>query len=154
MPAQLLPVPHKQQRQQADCLAACAAMVLAYHRMQVGYDLFLSRLQVDEIGTPFSNLRFLKSWGVQVKIEHGGMERLRAYLLHRTPIIVAVATGELRSYWSDATSHAIVVIGVDEGLVYVNDPAFPVAPQRIPAAEFELAWMEKDYLSASLHLNS
>ena len=154
MPAPLLPVPHKQQRQEADCLAACAAMVLAYHHIHFGYDLYLSRLQVNEIGTPFSNLRFLTSWGVQAKIEHGSMEHLRAYLSHRTPIIVAVATGELRSYWIEATSHAIVVIGADEGHVYVNDPAFPVAPRKIPTAEFELAWMEKDYLSAILRVNS
>lgn len=129
-------------------------MVLAYYHIHIGYDLYLSRLQVDEIGTPFGNLRFLRSWGAQVKIEHGSMERLRANLSHGTPVIVAVATGELRSYWSEATSHAIVVIGVDEELVYVNDPAFPVAPQLIPAAEFELAWLERDYLSASLRLNS
>jgi predicted double-glycine peptidase len=129
-------------------------MVLEYHRIHFDYDLYLSRLQVDDIGTPFSNLRFLTSWGVQAKIEHGSMERLQASLLHRIPVIVAVATGELQSYWTEATSHAIVVIGADEGLVYVNDPAFSVAPQHIPTAEFELAWMEKDYLSAILRVNS
>ena len=154
MPAPLLPVPHKQQRQQADCLAACAAMALAYLNLHVGYDLVLNRLQVDEIGTPFSKLRLLKSWGVHAEIEQGSMQRLVMRLLHNHPVIVAIATGELHTYWNVATSHAVVVVGMDDEFVYVNDPELSAAPHRIPTAEFELAWMEKDYLSAILRLRS
>ena len=153
MPAPLLPVPHKQQRQQADCLAACAAMALAYLNLHVGYDLVLNRLQVDEIGTPFSKLRLLKSWGVHAEIEQGSMQRLVMRLLHNHPVIVAIATGELHTYWNVATSHAVDV-GMDDEFVYVNDPELSAAPHRIPTAEFELAWMEKDYLSAILRLRS
>lgn len=32
--------------------------------------------------------------------------------------------------------------------VYLLDPGTAVAPQPVPLAEFELAWLEKDYLYA------
>jgi len=54
----------------------------------------------------------------------------------------------LKSYWNEAVSHAIVVIGIDGETVYINDPAFAVAPQLIHLNEFIAAWTEKDFLYA------
>jgi uncharacterized protein YvpB len=39
----------------------------------------------------------------------------------------------------------VLVVGFDEHAVYINDPAFEQAPQRVPRADFELAWLEFDY---------
>ena len=50
MPAILLPVLHQQQRQQADCLAACAAMILAYLDVDIEYDQLLRLLKVKPFG--------------------------------------------------------------------------------------------------------
>jgi uncharacterized protein YvpB len=74
----------------------------------------------------------------------GDMEVLHGLLDRGLPPIVAVETGELVSYWQEAVSHAVVVVGMDEAFVYVNDPAFGIAPQQIPVAEFELARQEQD----------
>jgi hypothetical protein len=50
MPSTLLPVPHHLQRSDGDCLAACAAMVLAYLGVSVDYDRLL-RLSVSPTPT-------------------------------------------------------------------------------------------------------
>ncbi len=47
-------------------------------------------------------------------------------------------------YWTEATRHAVVVVGIDERQVYLNDPFFEVAPQIVSRLEFELAWDEMD----------
>ena len=44
MPKHLLPVPHHKQREGADCLAACAAMVLSYLGLSVAYERLLKLL--------------------------------------------------------------------------------------------------------------
>ncbi len=48
------------------------------------------------------------------------------------------------SYWRESTCHAVVVVGFEGDLIYLNDPAFAEAPQVIPVAEFDLAWLELD----------
>ncbi len=85
------------------------------------------------------------------------MSLLHSYLDQGMPVIVAVETQHL-PYWilqadrrSQSVRHAIVVVGMDEsnrvahGMIYVNDPAFNDAPQRIHPDWFELAWLERDY---------
>ena len=49
----LLPISHRQQIQQADCLAACAAMLLDYLHVPIQYKYLLRLLQVglDEVET-------------------------------------------------------------------------------------------------------
>lgn len=49
-------VPHRVQKGPADCLAACAAMVLAYHRKSVSYSKLLSLLNIGPIGAPRRNI--------------------------------------------------------------------------------------------------
>jgi len=38
----------------------------------------------------------------------------------------------------------VVVVGLDDNFIYVNDPAFPDAPIQIERGEFDLAWLEWD----------
>ncbi|MBV7326667.1 hypothetical protein KFU94_00105 [Chloroflexi bacterium TSY] len=54
-----------------------------------------------------------------------------------------VNTRELTSYWTEETSHVVTVIGLDDEMVVVNDPAFDDAPKHIPQGEFLLAWDEQ-----------
>lgn len=147
----LLTVSYRPQNQQADCLAACAAMVLDYLHVTLPYQQLLRLLRVDAIGTPFRNLRYLESLGLSVFIGEGSLPALREHLESGLPPIVAVDTAQL-PYWQEATDHAIVVVGVDEQQIYVNDPDTPTAPQPISLADFELAWLEKDYLYAVIRL--
>jgi uncharacterized protein YvpB len=47
-------------------------------------------------------------------------------------------------YWEVETSHVVVVIGFDESLVYLNDPAFSLVPQAVLWDAFLAAWAEYD----------
>lgn len=151
MPNILLPIPHHRQHHNADCLAACAAMVLAYLKITIGYDQLLKLLKVRPYGTAGQNLKYLQSLDVQVIYREGSLTELKASLETGTPWIVLVRTEEL-SYWSYSTDHALIVVGFDEQTIYVNDPAFEEASLAIPVTEFELAWMAVDYrYGAILH---
>jgi ABC-type bacteriocin/lantibiotic exporter with double-glycine peptidase domain len=147
----LLPVSHRRQKQPSDCLAACAAMVLDYLLVPVNYSQLIGLLNVDAVGAPFRNLRYLHSLGLSVTVAEGNIETLQTQLDTGLPVIVAVATIEL-PYWDEATDHAVVVIGMDEQQVYINDPDRVSSPQVVSLAEFELAWLEKDYLYACVQL--
>ena len=147
----LLPVSHRRQKRQADCLAACAAMVLDYLHVSIRYNRLNQLLRVDAIGTPFRNLQHLESLGLSILIAKGDLQMLQMHLENSLPAIVAVDTVQL-PYWDEATDHAVVVVGMDERHVYINDPDTEDAPQTISLAEFELAWLEKDYLYAVIRL--
>jgi predicted double-glycine peptidase len=82
----------------------------------------------------------------------GKLEDLHTHLESGLPPIVYVDTGELRSYWAESTNHAVVVIGIEDDRVYLNDPDFETAPQTVSIAEFILAWLEQDYLYAVIGL--
>jgi ABC-type bacteriocin/lantibiotic exporter with double-glycine peptidase domain len=148
----LLPVTHQKQRQQSDCLAACAAMALDYLQVPFDYARLLRLLEVNESGSFFTKLRNLATWGLSVLIDQGNLEALTRHLESGLPPLVDVRTGQLKSYWSVDTFHVVVLIGIDEESVYLNDPYFEAAPQRISIAEFLLAWLEQDYYYAVIGL--
>lgn len=143
----LLPVSHIPQRQQSDCLAACSAMILQHLAKSVRYSRLLKLLQVQSGGAVFSNLRHLARLGVAIEISYGDREFLFNQLENHNPVVVAVDTIEL-PYWGKRTYHAVVAIGFDEKFVYVNDPAFGSEAIRVAKLEFELAWLERDYMGA------
>ena len=144
MPNILLPIPHQRQRQEADCLAACAAMVLAHLKIRVDYKQLLKLLKTKPFGTSGQNLKYLTALGVQVTYREGSLEEIKGHLLSEVPCIVLVRTADL-TYWSYSTDHAVVVTGFDDKIIYVNDPAFDTYPISVSVTEFELAWMEFDY---------
>jgi ABC-type bacteriocin/lantibiotic exporter with double-glycine peptidase domain len=144
VPTTLLLVPHRTQRQQADCLAACAAMVLEYLGQPADYARLVALLDVRDFGAPSSNIRRLAQLGLSVSFCQGVQADLQAHLLRGEPCIVFVRTGEL-PYWSEDTGHAVVLVGLDDDHVYLNDPAFVQAPQSASLGDFLLAWLEFDY---------
>lgn len=140
-----LTVPHVQQQQPGECLAACAQMILTYLAIPVTYQKLLKLVQVKSgIGTPVAHLRFLEQLNLEVVYRQGGsFDELADHLRQGHPCMVFLKTGEL-SYWPEATDHAVVVVGLDEQFIYVNDPAFPDAPVQVERGEFDLAWLEWD----------
>ncbi len=148
----LLPVSHRQQSQSSDCLATCAAMLLAYLHVPFNYDHLLRLLRVRAFGTQFSNLRYLESLGLSVVVEQGTIETLGWHLERALPSIVFVNTG-LLSYWQEQTGHAVVVLAIEGEQIYLNDPMFADAPKVIPLTEFEAAWIEQDQQYAVVGLD-
>lgn len=145
----LLAVSHYRQRQQADCLAACAAMVLEYFHLPFTYERLLRLLNIRYYGTSFSSLRKLESFGVAAIIARGDLASLQRHLEGGSPVIVAINTTPL-PYWDDDTAHAVVVVGLEQDRVLVNDPGFDQAPQAVPRDAFLLGWLEQDYRYAVL----
>lgn len=140
MPAIWLPVTHRKQKYKADCLVACAAMLLEYNNKPVADDVLIKVLRVEvELGAAASNIKHLTSLGVKVDYASGTLADLIYHLQKGQPSIAFVDTMQL-GYWSEATRHAVVVVGIDEQFVYLNDPFFTIAPQKVSHLEFELAW--------------
>jgi uncharacterized protein YvpB len=79
----------------------------------------------------------------------GNWEELQAHLENNRPCMTLVQTSEL-PYWAEESDHAVIVIGLDDELIYLNDPAFPEAPIQVTRGEFDLAWLEKDEVYAVL----
>ncbi len=142
MPPVLLPVPHIEQLKRGECLAACAAMILAYLDLPVAYHRLLRLLRIQTpFGTPAYNIRELKKLGLNVIYKQGTLAEIHTQLSNNSPCITFVKTSEL-PYWSEDTDHAVVVAGMDDQSVYLNDPAFPLAPIQVSLGDFDLAWFE------------
>lgn len=143
----LIPVPHHRQHSSSDCLGACAYMVLEYLAQHPIYDDLLKVLDIGPIGAPRRNIVRLTSRNISVVYREATVAILLDLVQHGVPVIVFVDTGEL-PYWSSATNHAIVVVGADAEQLLVNDPAYPEAPIAVAVGDFELTWLNSEYMCA------
>ena len=144
MPSVLLPVPHVPQRQPGECLAVCAAMMLLHLGLPVSYNRLLKRLRVKtDLGAPISNVRYLEKLGVTVIYRQGTWTDLLNHLTNGQPCLIPVDTDEL-PYWPVDSNHAVLLIGLDDDYVYLNDPAFSNGPLQVSRGDFDLAWLERD----------
>jgi len=149
MPKILLAVPHLRQRDESDCLPACAQMVLVHLSHDVPYERLLKVLGTRGFGTPAENILRLDLLGVRVTLEELSPPQILDQLHHGRPVIAFVRTADL-PYWSLEVDHAVVVVGIDEEaeVIYLNDPAMQEAPQAVPLAALELAMQRFDYRCA------
>ncbi len=144
MPTPWLLVSHQKQRHRADCLVACVAMILDYLGKQVRYGRLIKILKVTpDLGAPASNVKHLSLLNISVEYGSGSLDDLAKQIERNIPCIAFLHTMHL-SYWSEAVRHAVVVVGMDEEGVYLNDPFSDIAPQSVSRLEFELAWGEMD----------
>lgn len=139
----VLSVPLVKQAQQADCLAACAAMVLDYYGGRIAYLRLLKLLRVTSLGAPSYNILALAELGLEVVFKEGTLDELYDHLLHERPCITFVQSGDL-PYWDQDLAHAVVVTGLDDDSVYLNDPAYGSAPVTVGRGDFSLAWLGRD----------
>jgi hypothetical protein len=124
-------------------------MALAHLGHAIEYPQLLQLLKIKLHGAPAGNIRLLSALGVTVAYSQTDLPGLETLLQQGRPVIVFVRTGDLPG-WTYSTDHALLVIGYDEDMLYVNDPDRAEAPQRIPRSNFELAWLERDYYYAVL----
>ena len=104
-------------------------MVLQYLHIPFQYEHLINLFETRYFGASFSKLTKLETLGLFVTVdEWGDISSIDQYLQAGLPILANVNTGELTSYWTDETSHVVLIIGLDENWVHVNDPAFDDAP--------------------------
>ena len=148
MPSILLNVPLLAQRDRSDCLPTCIEMVLAYQGRTLDPRWLRRVLESTPIGTPGFKILNLTQHGYAVRYAPATDERaLLDALAAGVPPVVLLLTTHL-NYWETKTAHAVVVVGIDDEHVIVNDPAFAQRRQRVTYSEFMLAWSDFDYLYA------
>jgi hypothetical protein len=77
---------HIEQREPAECLAARAAIALAYVGRATDYNRLLKLLKVQRgVGAVFSNIRELERLGVQVIYKKSNLDELREHLTGNRP---------------------------------------------------------------------
>lgn len=142
----MLPVPYIPQSRDGACLPACAQMVLAYYGRQVSQSELMRLFGATEAGTPFSRLRLLSRFGMQVNVQtNGALLQLREHL----PAIVALHSAWLPGQPA-AGQHAVVVVAVETQNVTILDPAQIERPVVLTENEFLAAWIEMDCTFAYL----
>jgi ABC-type bacteriocin/lantibiotic exporter with double-glycine peptidase domain len=122
-------------------------MVLAYLGHPLPYEQLVELLGTRWFGTPFRHIKRLERLGLKVTITELSLAELTNHLQAGLPIIAYVYTTDL-SYWTRSADHVVVIVGIDDEHVYVNDPVQVQAPQAIPRIEFELAQLRYDNLCA------
>jgi len=120
-------------------------MVLEYLEIHVPYDHLVTLLGITpDLGAPASNItRLGSSFNVHAIYASSDLNTLAEYLEQGIPCIAFVHTLQL-SYWEESAWHAVVIVGMDETKIYLNDPFFDKAPQSVSHLEFYLAWDEMD----------
>jgi hypothetical protein len=123
-------------------------MVLSYLGIEREQADLAKQLQlIAEVGTSGNRVRLLASKTVEVFYGEGQLADLQSALIGGNPPIVMVHTSQL-PYWEQDTPHAVVLLGMDETSVIVNDPGKAQAAISISVGDFELAWDEMANLYA------
>ncbi len=94
------------------------------------------------LGTPASNIKKLNSHKLRASYSQGTLDDIQQNLWTGNPCIVFVRTDEI-SHWESGTDHALVIVGIDDEFVYVNDPYFESAPIPVLIGEFMIGWIER-----------
>jgi hypothetical protein len=118
-------------------------MVLTYLGRRVPYARLLKTLHIQpSAGAAFSRLQALDRLKITVIYEKGTLIELHRFVSSGWPCIVPVRSREL-PYWGKIDLyHAVVVVGMEQSRIYVNDPAFTNAPIGVSVGDFDLAWLE------------
>lgn len=98
-------------------------------------------------GTPAANILRLQQLGLRVTLDEIPRAGIAGHLAHGLPVIAFISTADL-SYWTVDTDHAVVVVGMDENSVYLNDPYHTDETQPVTHAAFELSQLRFNHLCA------
>ncbi len=146
MPRYFIPVPHRQQELDYSCVPACVRMLLAFYGQEHSERELRILFKTRPGGTSAANVMIrLPELGFGAVVFTATYYELERAIRSGTPGIVQLWT-EYISYWDEAWMHDVVVVGLDEENVLVNDPAFSEAPKKIRHAEFLAAWTAADRL--------
>ncbi len=126
------------------CAPTCLAMVLEYHGIKLSTKEVAKLCNTDTKGTTYSDdmLNAAKKLGLNGSFAGGGanIDWLKNTTASGIPVIVYVDT---KSYGM-ADGHCMVVTGVKDGYVYVNDP-WTGKQLRYGTAAFNAIWTTRSY---------
>src|SRR3954453_9319544 len=145
MPAvSLLWVKHSQQLEYGYCLPACAQMVLDHLGISRSQRELARVFKVREgVGTAAYNILFLSIRRIKAHYQlKGTLDEIQQWLREGVPVIACVEAGEL-PHWRDFHfQHAVLIVGLEEGQIFLHDPALGNGPTIVPVEDFVLAWDE------------
>jgi len=119
-------------------------MVLAYWGVERTQAALAAELGTDPVGgTPCSRVLRLRLPSLSVSYLQAGWEDVERWLTGNVPVIALVRTQQL-PHWSRRSAHAVVVVGLEETAVWINDPAFEQAPISVSVGDFRLACDDMD----------
>jgi hypothetical protein len=122
-------------------------MSVAFQGESITQDDIARWLGTSEIGTPASRVEQLSKRGFEVIYRQGSLGEVRSWLARATPCILFVRTGEL-AYWDYDTPHAVVLVGLEEDVAFLLDPADERVPVEVPLGDLMLAWSHLGYTYA------
>jgi hypothetical protein len=79
------------------------------------------------------------------------MANLENALRQGIPPIIPLHTGQL-PYWDKDFAHAVVIVGISDGRVFIHDPAKEQPGIAVSLGDFHLAWDEMDNWFAFLQV--
>jgi len=144
----LLEVAHSRQTEDGQCVPVCVLMALTYQGVMTSYEQIAGLMDTRWFGTASSKVREVEKLGVSVVYKQGTLDEIYQHLSGNRPCIAFVKTGNL-PYWTIDIDHAVLVIGLDDRLVYLNDPELDRGAIPIPRDDFDLAWLERDEMYAT-----
>jgi uncharacterized protein len=145
----LLTVPDVRQNTEYSCGASALQSVLAYWGIDVRESTLMKALRTDpENGTrPEEIVRAARDYGLRAEIKEGiGISDLRRAWQNGIPVIVDIQAWpdssttkpDWEKDWEDG--HYVVVIGMDEFNIYVEDPSLLGTRGVISQSEFLKRW--------------
>lgn len=149
--APILALSHSRQKHLGYCLPACVEMVLTYLGISRSQEALAKTMNTTlNVGTPRSNIKNLTSRRLAVIYDEGNMADIHTWLDRELPVIVFVQAKELPVWRGQDFKHAVVVVGLDDEMIYLMDPALENGPTPTPIDDFQLAWDEMDNYYATL----
>lgn len=148
-----LAVPLYKQELPYSCLAAAVRMVIAFSGHTTSEELLRHLLGTKLSGTSARNLLSVEALGFDVQLGFSNKSELLDTIGSGLPVIAFVNTGPLE-YWKIDCAHVVVVVGMTEEAVVVNDPWFDTAPQQTSLQSFLDAWAMNSHLAAIIRPRS
>lgn len=146
MPRFSIPVPHRPQELDYSGCPAYVRMVLAFYGAEHAERDLRILLKTRMAGTGAVNVMLrLPELGFTATVARATSYELEQAVREGRPCIAQVFTEHLHC-WDMNWMHDVVVVGFDENVVLVNDPAFLDAPKEVPREEFVSAWATADRL--------
>jgi ABC-type bacteriocin/lantibiotic exporter with double-glycine peptidase domain len=135
---------HYRQQDKAACIPAAIRMVISHFDETLAESLSESDLMrllgTGSTGSLLEHLPRLNQLGFEAISEESSLTELALFLhLFQTPVIAVLYAGYVEYLKSDSL-HAVVIVGMDEEKVYLNDPLRETSPIVLSIDQFNRAW--------------